>query len=79
MQASKSSRCSNKKKAHKQSPSNKDQSNVTKASPIYGLDPFLDDNGLLRVRGQLRNSILNWNLMHSILLPQRSVNNKQDH
>ena len=37
------------KKAQKQNPSNNDQHTVTKASPIYGLDPFLDDNGVLRV------------------------------
>ena len=60
------------KNAHKKNPSNNDQSTVTKASPIYGLEPFLD-NGVLRVGGQLRNSCLNRNLMHSILLPQRSV------
>ena len=47
------------KKAHKQNPSNNDQSTVTKASPIYGLDLFLDDNGVLRVGGRLRNSSLN--------------------
>ena len=37
-------------KAHKQNPSNNDQSTVTKASPIYGLDPFLDNNSVLQVR-----------------------------
>ena len=61
------------KKAHKQNSSNNDQSStLIKASPIYGLEPFLD-NGVLRVGSQLRNSCLNRNLMHSILLPQRSV------
>ena len=81
-QGSKSSRCSNKefveelriiKKAHKQNPSDNGQSTVTKASPIYGLDLFSDDNGVLRVGGRLRNYSLNQNLMHPILLPQRSV------
>ena len=61
------------KNAHKQNSSNDDQSTVTNASPIYGLEPFLDDNGVLRVGGQLRNSSLNRNLMHPILLPRRSV------
>ena len=61
------------KKAYKQSPGNNDQSIVTKASPIYGADPFLDDNGVLRVGGRLRNSSLNWNLMQPTLLPRRSV------
>ena len=44
------------KKAHKQNPSNNDQSTVARASPIYGLDSFLDDNGILRVGSQFRNS-----------------------
>ena len=61
------------KKAYKQNPGNNDQSIVTKASPIYGADPFLDDNGVLRVGGRLRNSSLNENLIHPILLPRRSV------
>ena len=61
------------KKAHKQNPCNNDQSTATKASPIYGLGPFLDDNGVLRMGGQLRNSSLNRSLMHPILLPRRSV------
>ena len=61
------------KKAHKQNPCNNDQSTATKASPIYGLGPFLDDHGVLRVGGQLRNSSLNRSLMHPILLPRRSV------
>ena len=37
------------KKAHKQNPSDNNKRTVTKASPIYSLDPFLDDNGVLRV------------------------------
>ena len=61
------------KKVHKQNPCNNDQSTATKASPIYGLGPFLDDNGVLRMGGQLRNSSLNRSLMHPILLPRRSV------
>ena len=57
------------KKAHRRNPSNNDQSTVTKASSIYGLDPFLDYNGLLRVGGRLKNSGLKSNLMYPILLP----------
>ena len=57
------------KKAHKRNPSNNDQSTVIKASPIYGLDPFLGDNGLLRVGDRLKNSGLSRNLMYPILLP----------
>ena len=39
------------KKAHKQNPRIKDQSTVTNASSIYGLDLFLDDNVVVRVGG----------------------------
>ena len=60
------------KKAHKQNPSINDQCTVTKTSLTYGLDPFLD-NSVLRVTGQLRNSSLNRNLMHPILLPRTSA------
>ena len=61
---------------------------MSKESPIYGLDPFLSDNVVLSVGGRLRNSSLNRNLMHPILLPWRSVitsriiewcHNKSDH
>ena len=61
------------KKANKQNPSSSDQSTSTKASAIYGLDLFLDNNGVLKFGGQLRNSSLYWNLMHPILLPRSSV------
>ena len=44
------------KKAHKQNPSNNDQSTVARASPIYCLDSFLDGNGIPRVGSQFRNS-----------------------
>ena len=57
------------KKACKQNPGNNDQSIVTNASPIYDADLFSDDNGVLWIGGRLRNSSLNWNLMHPILLP----------
>ena len=39
------------KKAHKQNPNINGKNTVTKANPIYGHDPFLDDNGILRVGG----------------------------
>ena len=61
------------KKANKQNPSNSYQSTSTKASAIYGLDLFLDDNGVLKVGDQLRNSSLYWNLMLPILMPRNSV------
>ena len=57
------------KKTNKQNPSSSDQSTSTKASAIYGLDLFLDNNGVLKFGGQLRNFSLYWNLMHPVLLP----------
>ena len=46
---------------------------MTKTSAIYGFDTSLDDNGVFRVGGRLRNSSLNRNLMQPILLPVGSV------
>ena len=46
---------------------------MTKTSPIYGFDPSLDDNGVFRVGGRLRNSSFNRNLMLPILLSVESV------
>lgn len=44
----------------------------TCTSLIQRLHPFLDDNGILRVGGRLRNSQLNYDQKHPILLPKRS-------
>lgn len=44
---------------------------------ITNLSPFLDDNGLLRVEGRLRQSNLNFSHKHPILLPNRhSITNR---
>ncbi|GBO13466.1 hypothetical protein AVEN_98672-1 [Araneus ventricosus] len=45
--------------------------NVTPNSKFKGLSPFLDSQGILRVGGRLRNSILPYNSKHPILLPAK--------
>ena len=47
-------------------------SNVGKASALYRLDPFLDEQGLLRVGGRMRNSLVEPALVHPIILPKKS-------
>ena len=43
---------------------------VPLSSPLSKLDPFLDDHGLLRVGGRVRNSALPYNVKHPALLPK---------
>ena len=43
---------------------------VPKSSNLLRLDPFLDPNGLLRVGGCLRNSTLEYQEKHPVLLPK---------
>ncbi|XP_018398110.1 PREDICTED: uncharacterized protein LOC108776097 [Cyphomyrmex costatus] len=40
------------------------------SSPLVSLSPFLDDQGLLRVGGRLKNSQLTYDACHQILLPK---------
>ena len=54
-----------------QSRSNNSQVAVGKTSPIYRLDPFVD-NGLLRVGGRLRNAEIPEESKHTIILPRKS-------
>ena len=44
---------------------------VASKSAIYKLDPFMDKNGVLRVGGRLRNSSLNYETKHPMLLPKK--------
>ena len=44
---------------------------VAKSSSLYQLDPFIDDNGLLRVGGRLEKSKLNRDTVHPVLLPKK--------
>lgn len=43
----------------------------TNKSKIANLNPFLDENGVIRVGGRLRMSRLTYSQKHSILLPSR--------
>jgi len=45
---------------------------VTKSNKILKLDPFIDENGLLRGGGRLKNSSLAYGEKHSIILPKKS-------
>nr|XP_006818377.1 PREDICTED: uncharacterized protein LOC102800969 [Saccoglossus kowalevskii] len=40
--------------------------------PLKNLDPFLDENGLLRVGGRLKRSAFLYGVKHPILLPKRN-------
>ncbi|XP_064486113.1 uncharacterized protein LOC135398658 [Ornithodoros turicata] len=45
--------------------------NVRQGSPLYKLDPFLDEYRLVRVGGRLRNADLDRNEVHPVVLPGR--------
>ncbi|XP_055543544.1 uncharacterized protein LOC129729089 [Wyeomyia smithii] len=46
---------------------------VNRGSPLHQLNPFLDENGLVRVGGRLQQSELSFDIMHPILLPRNSM------
>lgn len=46
---------------------------VKKNSTLRNLDPFLDHDSLLRVKGRLVNSLLSYNQRHPIILPKHHV------
>ncbi|XP_014675866.1 PREDICTED: uncharacterized protein LOC106815855 [Priapulus caudatus] len=46
---------------------------IPKGSPIRKLDPFLDSDGLLRVKGRLQFSNLDYESRHPVILPQCHV------
>jgi len=47
---------------------------VNTSSNILSLSPFLDESGLMRVGGRLKNSNLAFNACHPILLPRKYIN-----
>ncbi|XP_058828458.1 uncharacterized protein LOC131688285 [Topomyia yanbarensis] len=51
----------------------KEGKSVHRGSFVYLLDPCLDDNGLLRVGGRLRQSKLSYDTKHQLLLPRHSI------
>ena len=46
------------------------QQQVKRSSKLHKLDPFIDDDGLLRVGGRLRSSTLDYNVKHPLILPR---------
>ena len=46
--------------------------NIPRTSRIYGLDPYVDSDGFLRLGGRLSNCELNANIAHPVLLPKNS-------
>ena len=50
---------------------------ISKSSKIYGLDPFIDCKGIVRVGGRLKRSNLNENMKHPMLLPRKSITTKR--
>ena len=51
--------------------SNKPQT-VPKSSKLYRLDPFVDNNGVLRVGGRLRRATLEYGERHPVLMPSKN-------
>lgn len=43
---------------------------ISKNSTIFNLDPYLDDEGVMRVKGRLEKSNLNFESKHPIILPK---------
>jgi hypothetical protein len=46
---------------------------VSKKSRLISLNPFLDDSGLIRVGGRLRNSAAHSDVKHPIVLPKCKI------
>jgi len=46
------------------------QQNVRTNSQLAGLNPFLDEKGILRVGGRLKHSDLAYDMKHPIILPK---------
>ncbi|XP_008179837.1 uncharacterized protein LOC103308371 [Acyrthosiphon pisum] len=46
------------------------QQNVRTNSQLAGLNPFIDEKGILRVGGRLKHSELGYNMKHPIILPK---------
>ena len=45
---------------------------VPKSSKLYRLDPFVDNNGVLRVGGRLRRASLEFGEKHPVLIPKKN-------
>ena len=44
---------------------------MKRSSSLYKLDPFLDEDGLLRVGGRLRQSSAPYEVKHTVILPKK--------
>ena len=45
---------------------------MKKTSSLYRLDPFLEENGVLRVGGRIRNAPVSYEIKHPVILPSKS-------
>ena len=45
---------------------------IKKTSRLYKLDPYIDDNGLIRVGGRIRQADLHLDTLHPVILPKES-------
>ena len=44
---------------------------MKRSSPLYKLDPFIDEEGVLRVGGRIKHSSLPYNVRHPVILPRK--------
>ena len=49
------------------------KSNIKTYSSLYQLDPFIDDDGILRVSGRLRRASLSDDMKFPIILPSSAL------
>ena len=45
---------------------------MKKTSLLYRLDPFLDEDGVLRVGGWIRNALVYYEIKNPVILPSKS-------
>lgn len=45
---------------------------LKKGSQLYKLDPFIDDNKIMRVGGRLRRANIDEDMKHPVILPKKS-------
>ena len=46
-------------------------SSMKKTSSLYRLDPFIDEDGVLRVGGRIRNASISYDVKHPVILPSK--------
>lgn len=44
---------------------------MKRSSPLYKLDPFIDEDGVLRVGGRIKHSSLPYDVRHPVILPRK--------